>query len=173
MESRQDTGEDIAPLQANHIVQDITYVAILKDYGRDVTIPRPKDYNPNEFAYSCANPVCVTPKEPDRVWSKDMMITYGKLPNNKYMINWPIEGNDYYVNLIEMTPNERTEALQTAKHYTQCFVYFIQHELGYNTLGLADDEYPTEDQLPFIPYHRESRRIHGRTLYPKSYHSTL
>lgn len=40
------------------------------------------------------------------------------------------------------------KALEYAKHYTMCFVYFLQHELGYNTLGLADDEYPTEDKLP-------------------------
>jgi hypothetical protein len=26
---------------------------------------------------------------------------------------------------------------------------------------LADDEFPTSDKLPFIPYHRESRRIEG------------
>lgn len=161
MESRADTKEDIAPEKSNNIVQDITYVAILKDYGRDVTIPEPEGYNSKEFACACASPVCITPKEPDRVWSKEMMITYGKLPNHKYMINWPIEGNDYYINLIEMTPKERKKALAYAKHYTMCFVYFLQHELGYNTLGLADDEYPTEDKLPFIPYHRESRRIHG------------
>lgn len=161
MESRDDTKEDVAPEKANNIVQDITYVAVLKDYGRDVTMPRPAGYNPNEFACACANPVCITPKEPDRVWSKEMMLTYGRLPNGKYMINWPIEGNDYYVNLIEMSPEERTKALDDAKHYTMCFVYFIQHELGFRTLGLADDEYPTEDRLPFIPYHRESRRIHG------------
>lgn len=161
MESRNDTHEDIAPENANNIVQDLTYVAILKDYGRDVTIPRPDGYAPQEFACACDNPVCVTPKEPDRVWSKDMMITYGKLPNGKYMINWPIEGNDYYLNLIEMTLEERQKALKEAKQYTMRFVYFIQHELGFNTLGLADDEYPTEDRLPFIPYHRESRRIHG------------
>lgn len=161
MESRHDTKEDIAPEEKNNIVQDITYVAILKDYGKDVTIPCPEGYNKGEFACACASHVCITPKEPDRVWSKDMMITYGKLPNNKYMINWPIEGNDYYVNLIEMTREEREEALKYAKHYTLCFVYFLQHELGFNTLGLADDEYPTADKLPFIPYHRESRRIHG------------
>ena len=160
MESRHDTKEDIAPEEKNNIVQDIT-VAILKDYGKDVTIPCPEGYNKDEFACACASHVCITPKEPDRVWSKDMMITYGKLPNNKYMINWPIEGNDYYVNLIEMTREEREEALKYAKHYTMCFVYFLQHELGFNTLGLADDEYPTADKLPFIPYHRESRRIHG------------
>lgn len=161
MESRHDTNEDIAPEKENNIVQDITYVAILKDYGKDVTIQRPERYDPKEFACACASEVCTTPKEPNRVWSKDMMLTYGKLPNKKYMINWPIEGNDYYINLIEMTPVERTKALEYAKHYTMCFVYFIQHELGYNTLGLADDEYPTADKLPFIPYHRESRRIHG------------
>lgn len=165
MESREQTREEVAPQQANNIVQDLTYVAILKDYGRDVTIARPEGYNPNEFACACASQVCVTPKEPDRVWSKEMMLTYGKLPNNKYMINWPIEGNDYYINLVEMTPEERTEALKAAKHYTRCFVYFMQHELGYNTLGLADDEYPTADSLPFIPYHRESRRIHGKVRF--------
>ena len=94
-----------------------------------------------------------------------MMITYGKLPNDKYMINWPIEGNDYYVNLIEMTPEEREAALDKAKHYTMCFIYFMQHQLGLNTLGIADDEFPTADKLPFIPYHRESRRIHGVVRY--------
>lgn len=161
MESRNDTGEGIAPENPNHIVQDLTYVAILKDYGKDVTIPQPEGYDPKEFSCACANPACITPKEPDRLWSKDMMITYGKLPNHKYMINWPIEGNDYYINLIEMSSSERKKALEYAKRYTMCFIYFLQHELGYNTLGLADDEYPTADKLPYIPYYRESRRIHG------------
>ena len=165
MESRHDTKEDIAPEKKNSIIQDITYVAVLKDYGKDVTIARPKDYDPKEFACACKNPICITPKEPDRVWSKEMMISYGQLPNKKYMINWPIEGNDYYVNLIEMTPKQRSKALEYAKNYTLRFVYFIQHELGYNTLGLADDEFPTSDKLPFIPYHRESRRIHGAVRF--------
>lgn len=161
MESRDSTNESIAPDNANGIIQDLTYVAILKDYGVDVTIPEPKGYSPTEFACACANQLCKSPKEPDRIWSKDKMITYGKLPNNKYMINWPIEGNDYYINLVEMLPEERKEALQAAKDHTIRFIYFLQKELGYNTLGLADDEYPTSDKLPFIPYYRESRRIHG------------
>ena len=37
--------------------------------------------------------------------------------------------------------------------------------MGFDTLGLADDEFPTEDRLPFIPYHRESRRIHGAVRF--------
>jgi hypothetical protein len=32
-------------------------------------------------------------------------------------------------------------------------------------LGLADDVFPTEDKLPFIPYHRESRRIEGEAFF--------
>ena len=67
MESKYDTHEDIAPDSANNIVQDLTYVAILKDYGKDVTIPRPDGYDQNEFACACSNPICVTPKEPNRV----------------------------------------------------------------------------------------------------------
>ncbi len=161
MESRAVTGEDIAPAEANGIIQDMTYVAVLKDYGRDVSIAEPEGYDPQDFAGCCDNPLCVNPKEPDRVWPVDMMITYGKLPGGKYMINWPIEGNDYYLNVIEMTAAEREEALKEAKNFTMRFLYFIQHELGYVNLGLADDEFPTSDLLPFIPYHRESRRIHG------------
>lgn len=165
MESRAVTHEDIAPLKANNIVQDLTYVAILKDYGHDVTIPRPEGYNPNDFACCCINSHCVTPKEPNRMWSKDMMLSYGRLPGGKYMLNWPIEGNDYYANMIDMSPMERAEAVRKAKNHTLSYVYFIQHELGFSNLGLADDEFPTTDRLPFIPYHRESRRIHGKVRF--------
>ena len=56
MESRDDTHEDIAPEKKNNIVQDITYVAILKDYGKDVTIPEPEGYDPKEFACAPARP---------------------------------------------------------------------------------------------------------------------
>ena len=73
MESRHHTKEDIAPEEKNNIVQDITYVAILKDYGKDVTIPCPEGYNKDEFDCACASQVCSTPKEPDRVW----MSVYG------------------------------------------------------------------------------------------------
>lgn len=165
MESRKQTGEDIAPEEANGIIQDLTMVMILKDYGRDMTIERPEGYNAAEFACACVNDNCVSPKEANRMWSKQKMITYGKLPNNKYMINWPIEGNDFYVNMIEMNEEERAAAVAEAKARTIRFLYFIQHELGFNTLYLADDEFPTEDMMPMIPYHRESRRTHGEVRF--------
>lgn len=165
MESRSVTGEDIAPEEANGIIQDLTMVMILKDYGRDMTIKRPADYDSTLFACACDNAICHTPKEANRLWSKQMMMSYGRLPNGKIMINWPIEGNDYYVNMIEMTAEERAEAVAKAKAHTLNFLYFIQHELGLNTLSLADDEFPTEDLMPLMPYHRESRRTHGEVRF--------
>ncbi len=71
------------------------------------------------------NDLCVSPKESNRVWSKDMMITYGKLPNNKYMINWPIEGNDYYINLVEMSAKEREEALKSGQTLYNVLCLFL------------------------------------------------
>lgn len=165
MDSRNVTGESIAPEVANHIIQDITYAVVLKDYKRDVTIEKPKGYDPMLFACCCINNLCVNPKEAHRMWSPDKMITYGKLPNDKYMINWPIEGNDYYVDMVDMTPEQRIEAIERAKEHTLSFVYFLQTELGFNTLSLADDEFPTADRMPFMPYHRESRRIHGAVRF--------
>ncbi len=165
MDARDETGEDIAPEQANGIVQDLTYVAILKDYGRDVTIPRPEHYDPRLFACCCNNPLCTDPVEKERIWPAGSMISYGRLPNQKVMINWPIEGNDYYVNMVDMDQDQRQEAIRRAKERTMEFIYFIQSELGYAHLGLADDEFPTGDLLPFIPYHRESRRIHGKVRF--------
>ena len=165
MESRYVTNEDIAPEEANGIIQDLTMVMILKDYGRDMTIERPADYDSTVFACACENEICRTPKEANRLWSKHMMMTYGRLPNGKIMINWPIEGNDYYVNMIEMNDEERAEAIAKAKAHTRNFLYFIQHELGMNTLYLADDEFPTEDLMPLMPYHRESRRTVGEVRF--------
>lgn len=164
MESRSVTGEDVAPEEAHpSIIQDLTVVAIMKDYGHEAPeVKAPEGYDRTKFINSCLNPDFVPGSiAKEREWSTDMMITYGKLPNGKYMINWPIQGNDYYVNLIEMTPAQREKALIPAKNHTLGFVHFIQHDLGFKNLGLADDEFPTADKLAFIPYHRESRRIHG------------
>lgn len=167
MEASSDTGESIAPDQANDVIQDLTYVAMLKDYGpdADMTIAKPEGYDPEPY-YNCAiNPKNTQMETGQAWWTPEMMITYGRTPNGKYMINWPIYGNDYYVNTIEMTPQERQEAYAKAKNFTLGFIYFIQTELGMKHLGLADDEFPTEDGLALMPYHRESRRIVGEAFF--------
>ncbi len=161
MDSKSETGEEIALFEKNDVVQDLTWVAILKDYGKDMdmTIPKPSGYNPDVFKGCCESTV------DGNAIDCDKMLTYGKLPNNKYMINWPKKGNDVYLNVVEMNREQRQKELQKAKNHTLCFVYYIQNELGYKHLGLADDEFSTKDRLAYMPYHREGRRLKGVVTY--------
>lgn len=144
------------------VIQDLTYAAVLKDYGKgaDKTIPRPEGYTDEEFACS-NNEDCNDPKKLYSNVSAQKMLDYGRLPNNKFMINWPSNGNDYFTDIIHRTPEERAKALDSAKQKTLRFVYYIQTKLGLKHLGLADDEFDTPDRLPYIPYHREGRRLKG------------
>ena len=161
MDSRLDTKEKFAPERANNIVQDITYAVTLKDFGKgaDKTIPKPLGYDPKEFACACdvSDPSLSKQVNLDC----DKMLNYGKLPNHKYMINWPKCGNDIYLNLVELSKKDRLLALEKAKLHSLRFIYYLQTVLGYKNLGLADDEFTTKDKLPLIPYHRESRRVKG------------
>ena len=162
MDSGPETGEMYAPAQSNDIVQDLTWVAILKEYkaGEDHLLPRPAGYEPEKFRCCCDTRDPSTKGQP--LLDCQKMLEYGRLPNGKYMINWPNCGNDLYLNVLRMSPAERASALQKAKDHTLKFVYFLQNELGFTHLGLANDEFPTVDKLPIIPYHRESRRVKGK-----------
>ena len=166
MEASSVTGENINVPATNNIIQDMTYSAILKDYGAgtNYTIPKPANYFPEEFDGACTNYYHdKTRKKPTVDAIK--MLEYGKLPNNKYMINWPNYGNDIYLNLINLNEADRNKKIIAAKQQTLRFIYFIQTQLGFKNLGLADDEFPTKDKLPFIPYHREGRRVKGLVRY--------
>ena len=170
LESNALTNENVGVNTSNDIVQDLTYVAVLKDYGqsKDCTIVRPVNYDPAEFDASCSDYYHDKIRVAPTVDAKTML-NYGRLPNNKYMINWPRYGNDYYANIINMSHEQRNIVLDEAKQQTLRFVYFIQHELGFKHLGLADDEFPTGDRLSLIPYHRESRRVKGIVRYNMRY----
>lgn len=170
MEASAETGEDVHVSETNDIVQDITYVAILKDYGmgKDCTIAKPANYDPAEFDGACTD-YYFNKARPKPNVDAQKMLNYGKLPNQKYMINWPGNGNDIYLNVVEMSEAEREKELIKAKEQTLRFIYFIQHQLGFKNLGLADDEYPTKDRLPLIPYHRESRRVKGLVRFDVRY----
>lgn len=162
MEASAETGEDVQVPTSNDIIQDITYAAILKDYGvgKDCTIVRPPNYDPREFDGACTDYYNDKSRLAPNVDAKKM-IAYGKLPNGKYMINWPGYGNDIYLNLIQLSAEARTIELEKAKQQTYRFIYFLQTQLGFRHIGLADDEFGTTDRLPWIAYHREGRRMHG------------
>ena len=158
MDDKTVTGESIALDTPVNIIQDFTYAAILKEYpsGKAPGIVKPPDYDKSKYHCSCDTFDCTLKTHPCKT-----MLSYAKLPNNKYMINWPIYGNDYYYNLVESNGAVRQKILQQAKNHTLGFLYYIQQELGFKNLGIADDEYPTPDGLPFMPYYREGRRIRG------------
>ena len=158
MDDKTSTGESIALDTPVNIIQDFTYAAILKEYpdGKTPVIAQPPGYTKSKYHCSCDTFDCTLKTHPCKT-----MLSYAKLPNNKYMINWPIYGNDYYYNLVESDRAARQKILQQAKNHTMGFLYYIQQELGFKNLGIADDEYPTPDGLPFMPYYREGRRIKG------------
>jgi hypothetical protein len=167
MESRAVSGEAMAPLKANSIIQDLTYVAVLQDYGigADRTIARPTNYDPKEFD-GCCKESCysISPDSAAKLVDAQKMLDYARLPvtsgGAKYMLNWPRMGNDYYLNAIPLSYEARLKALEQAKQRTLRFVYHIQHTLGFKHLGLAA-EFPTADSLALMPYHREARRVRG------------
>ena len=139
-----------AELKDRMTAQDMTYVAIVKEYDHPVAMEQPEGYDPELYRHCCDT------------WDKEMMLSYGRLPDGYMMLNWPQGGNDYFAEYLDMTPAEREQAVQMAKLRTLGYIYYLQTELGYKNLGIADDVYPTEDGLPFFPYYREARRIAGR-----------
>ena len=57
MEAGNITGEKVGVTISSNVVQDLTYVAVLKDYGpaADCTIVKPAGYQPMEFDGACTN----------------------------------------------------------------------------------------------------------------------
>jgi hypothetical protein len=142
----------------NNIIQDLTWAAVLKDYGAgvDKTISKPLNYNAKKYYCCNLNAPC------DSIaWNGDKlkMLNYGKLPNKKYMLNWPAHGNDTYLDVINESVEKRKEKYELAKQHTLGFIYFMQTELGLKNIGLADDE--LDNGLALIPYNREGRRMKG------------
>ena len=167
MDSNEMYDENIAPEIKNDIIQDLTFVMILKNYNKKVKIDKPEGYDASEFYCSTSHKDC--PESDKALWSPQQMMNYGKLPNDKIMINWPIYGNDYYSNLIEMSKAEREVVFEKAKNKSLRHLYYIQDELGFDNYSISDDEYETDDNFPLIPYYREARRIKGQVTFSLNY----
>ncbi len=157
------SGEKEARIK-NDIIQDLTWAAVLKDYGQgtDKTIARPEGYDSTLYFCTCTDAPCQ-----DKPWNGDKMkmLNYGKLPRSpgakydKYMLNWPPHGNDIYLNVVEKSYEQRVLSYEQAKLHTLGFIYFMQTTLGMKNIGLADDE--LDGGLALIPYNREGRRVKG------------
>ncbi|MDN3656836.1 FAD-dependent oxidoreductase [Ferruginibacter paludis] len=162
MEAPGYSGEKEA-IEKNNIIQDLTWSAILKDYGKgaDKTIKQPAGYDASKYYCSTSDAPCT-----DKPYQLDTrkVLNYGKLTvtdtlHSKFMLNWPVHGNDAYLNVVERKPVEREIAYSTATNQTLGFIYFLQHQLGFKNIGLADDE--VNNGMAWLPYNREGRRVKG------------
>jgi len=161
MEPKSETNEPTAPQKRLPWPQDLTYVATLeeKSSGQKSTIKAPRSYNPEMFQCVCAE---VCDKARSDLLRCQKVLNYGRLPNNKFMINWPNRGNDTYLEILEKSHSERIKLFEKAKNKTLSWIYFMQTEAGFSNLVLDEDVYPTDDHLALKPYIRESRRIYGQ-----------
>ncbi|WP_254565160.1 FAD-dependent oxidoreductase [Oscillatoria sp. HE19RPO] len=168
--------EPSAPVASNLLterypVQAPTWVVVMQDYGegaRAPEIPAPPIEDCSRFLGAWDN------------YGPESFLNYGRLPGNRFMINWPIQGNDYGegVGRLVETDASRLGFLQEARSHSQSFARFIQSELG-PRYGLAEDIFPSsikgvEGNSNFSktsvlgggayalhPYYRESRRLVG------------
>lgn len=163
-ELQTEWGEPSAPTAPNQLmeqypVQVPTWVVIMQDYGEGENapeIPIPPDYDPERFTGA---------------WEQhgaEAFLNYGRLPGNRFMINWPLHGNDYGegVGRLVESASARGQFLQEARWHSQGFACFIQNHLD-RRYGLAQDIFPcTPGSLgggayALHPYYRESRRLKG------------
>ena len=146
-------------------VQAPTWVFIMQDFGEGNIAPEidiPPINTPELFTNAWQN------------YDIESFLNYGRLPDNKFMINWPIQGNDYDQNLDRLigSNSERLQFWQESFYHSLSFARFIQIKLG-RRYGLATGTFPIENRPNFNinpdilsafalhPYNRESRRIEG------------
>ncbi|OCX50649.1 hypothetical protein BEL04_23045 [Mucilaginibacter sp. PPCGB 2223] len=150
-DSKKTTGEPIGVDEALPLIEEVTWIAVLKDYGRaaDRTIDKPEGYDPS--LYSCLK-------------GKDIkkMLADGRLPNDKYMIKWGECANSFPVTMDQLEPDQRDDFYKECRLKTLGLIYYLQTELGFKNLAPDFQEFPTKDRLPMIPYIREARRVQGQ-----------
>ena len=166
---------DLDALAKQYPVQAPTWVFLLQDFGEQdckPIIPSPQ--------FGSAKP------ELDRsslselfqgAWhdyGQESFLNYGKLTNDLYMINWPIAGNDYGVNLNRLIESETANRQwhQEAYEHSLNFASYLQSEFG-DRYGLAANVFPQVENnilgtkiasgFALHPYYRESRRLKGLT----------
>lgn len=181
-ELQSEWGEPSAPVGFNSFtqkypVQAPTYVVIMQDFGdamsttftersRSVSqrsrsagvvaapeIPAALNYNPSQFTDAWDG------------YGAETFLNYGRLPGNRFMINWPICGNDYGQGLGRLIESDvsRGEFIQESRWHSQNFAHFIQNQLG-RRYGLAEKVFPhAPTAFALHPYYRESRRLLGLT----------
>ena len=175
-ETQAEFDEPSAPAELNEFterypVQTPTWVIHLQDFGEGKTAAEIPDRGIPDAAFAGA-------------WENhgaEKFLSYGMLPDRAMMINWPIHGNDYAIDLNRLVGSsaEQLAVHEEALNYSLGFGRYIQRYLG-QRYGLATSEFPLlppptsspaspraalapEEQtgVALYPYYRESRRLRG------------
>ncbi|MDE0768409.1 MAG: FAD-dependent oxidoreductase [Opitutaceae bacterium] len=141
--------------------QAFTYRLTGKDYGRADHPYRikepPPNYDPAKYAW---NP------------NKKPII-----PNNKFDllgINWGGDLTGYGTRWVLADWEERSEIERIFRNYDLGWLYYIQTEGGSPNIGLPDDEFTDNHNVPYRLYVRQGRRIQGLyTLTESDIHKDL
>ncbi len=149
------------PLTQTYPIQAPTWVVVMQDFGEasaPVLNPADTGYDPTPFQGAWDS------------YGPDKFLNYGRLPSDRFMINWPIHGNDYGqgVDRLLGAASERQAFYQESYAHSQNFAHYIQAHLG-NRYGLAPDLFPVATStlanhhpaFALYPYFRESRRLCG------------
>ncbi|MBD2066941.1 FAD-dependent oxidoreductase [Leptolyngbya sp. FACHB-671] len=163
-EYQSEWGEPSAPIEPNDLtqrypVQAPTWIVVMQDFGEGADVPlisAPPIRRAEQFEDAWTN------------YGADKFLNYGRLPGNRFMINWPQNGNDYAegVGRLVQSALSKQAFLWEARWHTQRFARFIQTKLG-RRYGLADDIFPKDGKelaggaFALHPYYRESRRLQG------------
>jgi hypothetical protein len=153
-------GEPSAPANFNSLtqtypVQAPTWVVVMQDFGDKIApeISPAPNYDPSQFTGAWDD------------YGPEKFLNYGRLPADRFMINWPIAGNDYCQNANRLLDTEvkKREFVRECWWHSQNFAHFIQTQFG-RRYGLAANLFPhANSAFALHPYYRESRRLVGLT----------
>ncbi|NET10979.1 MAG: FAD-dependent oxidoreductase [Merismopedia sp. SIO2A8] len=163
-------NEPSAPNQPNALTQTYpvqlpTWVVVMQDFGPNPSMAIP-DIPPSPLNHSSQFAGAYDG------YGLEHFLNYGRLPGDRFMINWPQQGNDYGKDLDRLVQSEqsRQEWLQEARWHTQDFSRYIQQQVQQHLgrrYGLATDLFPNDANslgggaYALYPYYRESRRLQG------------
>lgn len=142
-------------LTTHYPIQAPTWVVVMQ-FGADAPEISPAhNYDASKFTMAWQN------------YGVEQFLNYGRLPGGRFMINWPIHGNDYGIGVERLIASKtaQNEFLQECLWHSQNFAYFIQSQIGRH-YGLADVFIDSDNQrtgFAMHPYYRESRRVMGIT----------
>ncbi len=164
--------EPSAPVHPNtmtstYAVQAPTWVFVLQDFGaaEAPALPAPDPSASSLFGQTWQG------------YGPEQFLNYGRLPGNRFMINWPEQGNDYGLQAERLVGSDsaRQAFLQEAYAHAYSYACWLQQQLS-RRYGLAADLFPVDvpaagslakplggGAFALHPYYRESRRLVGQT----------